>query len=120
GHRVNDRWLATRRHLIGRQSQITLGDNGVITPMLIVLVQFMDFVTDVTLSSPLGDVEPRWSSTVETAHVDSREVVLFSGVLDEFVRVTKAWEVSCWRHREAPLNSKVESFGYPWFSLYQG
>jgi len=75
---VNDRWLATRRRVIVRKGQITLGDNGVITPVLIVLVQFMDFPARIALSSPLGDVEPGRSATVETPNVDSREVVLFS------------------------------------------
>src|SRR5262249_18927754 len=110
GDGVHDGWLTTRRRLIVRQSQITLGDNGVITPILIVLVEFMDFVTCIALSNSLGDVEPRGSTTVETANVDRREVVLFSWVLVKFVRVTKARKVACRWHRDAPLNSKVQGF----------
>ena len=92
---MNERWLPTRLRVLGRKGQITLGDNVGITPVLIVLMQFMDFPARIALSSPLGDVEPGRSPAVETAYVDSREVVLFSFVLDEVVRVTKAWEVSC-------------------------
>src|SRR5262245_54334264 len=101
---MNDYWLATRRCLIGRKGQITLSGNVGITPSLIVPVQSMDFPACIALSRPLGDVEPGRSSTVETPYVDSGEVVLFSWVLDEFVRGTKARQVSCRRQREAPLN----------------
>src|SRR5207249_2172314 len=88
-----------------RKRQITPRYNGVITPVLIVLVQFMDFPARITLSSPLGDVEPRRSSTVETSNVDGGEVVLFSFVLDEFVRVTKARQVPLRLHRQTPLHA---------------
>jgi hypothetical protein len=117
---VNGLWLATRLRLIGRQGQITLGDNVGITPVLIVLVQFMDFPARIALSVSFGDAEPGRSAAVETADIDGRKVVLFSWVLVKFVRVTKARQVPCRRHREAPLNDMVQSSRCPWFSSYQG
>src|SRR5438270_9990345 len=102
---MNDRWLVTRLRPIGRKRQITPRDNVGITPVLIVLVQFVDFVTCITLSVPFGDVEPRRSSTGETPNVDGREVVLFSWILDEFVRVTKARHVPLRMHRQTPRHA---------------
>src|SRR6267378_3332295 len=97
---MNRFWLLTSPSARARQGQITLRENGVITPRFIVFVELDDFVTRITLSIPICYVEPRGSSAVETADIDGGEVVLFSWVLDEFFRVTKAWQVSRRLHRD--------------------
>src|SRR5439155_2137227 len=115
GHEVNGRWLATRvRRIIARHRQMTPRQNGLIAPVLIVPVELMDFVTRITSAVPFAEVEPGRSSTIETADVHGRDMVLFAFVLLEFVWVTKAWEVSIRLHRETSLTLKRCIVHVPW------